>query len=150
MTEITVDELSDAEARRLYDRLGLRFSRTARDNLSTDEAIVWQAVCSAMNTPKRPAGPFLKYHGRATFGQQAKALIDFMRGSAASPMQRGEELILMALIVRCIVAWLSRGDRPVMHATVLNSAEYVASAVDRAYPGYARARMVGYLVQAAA
>ena len=147
MPDIVLDELSDADARKLYDQLGFRFARGAKDALTTDEQLVWSALCHVMNTPNRPTGPFLKIYGKAKFVGAVTGLCQFMRDSIAGDLQRGEELILMGLILRCMVNWLQRGDIPIMPSSVLNSVDYVAAAVDRSYPGYARAKMLGYLVQ---
>lgn len=149
MPDIAIDALSDADARKLYDQLGFRFSRTSKD-MTADETLVWNAMCQVLATPSRPCSPFLKAHGKALYASQVKALISYMHASVAAPLRRGEELALMTLIIRCIVAWLMRGDTAIMPSTILNSVDYVSSAVDKSYPGYSHARMLGYLVQAAA
>lgn len=146
MSDIAIDNLSDTEARTLYEQLGFRVARQNSDVLNADETRVWAAICDVTGT--RPAiGTFVRDYGKARFSASAKTLTDYMRKGVAEPLRTGEEQLLMDLIIRCLATWMKSRDIMVVAKSVLNSAEYAAPAVDRSFPGYARARMLGYLVQ---
>jgi hypothetical protein len=149
-----LSEMSDASLRPIYDWLSAKFGQgenTTPSDMSVEQLFVWDTVKRAcvQHGVRRvpPVYAFIKHYGKARFIRAVDLMQEYIDRGCSVTLQRNERAAITSIIVECLVDWLEDRGRMVTPQTVLDGMSAMPAAVEAAYPGYYRSRMLHQLVQ---
>jgi hypothetical protein len=140
-----IQELTSEERVRLLANLNMDISKQkTSEPLNREETAVLDALMRAADV-SIPDPIFLKSFGKSAFRASASDVIAFARGGKT--IMRAPELAeLIYLCMRCLAKHLRSREIPATPKVMMENMSLMPAAVDRAYPGYAKAGMLHALV----
>jgi hypothetical protein len=85
--------------------------------------------------------------GKEKCAEAQRIVWEFIEGSVSGTMTHNERYALLHKSINCLVRWMEMNDIPVTPGTLLSNAHLIPHAVDRAFPMYARAKLLRFMVQ---
>lgn len=85
--------------------------------------------------------------GKTKLAEIEQDFAEYLRNSVTGTVQRNEHYALMAKAVDHLMRWMLKENIPVTATTVLNNMHLVPQIVDRAFPCYARAKLLRFMIQ---
>lgn len=158
---IDVDNLTESQARALYDSLAYKYGRAESKDMkfSTDETLVWEAINDAVGRKRSPGDVLAKSgktYTRKNFAEDVQYVVGWIDQGCGREINRNQRLAIINCAVECLARRVGRtktktGDLlPVTHMTIVQQLSYTPAAVDRAYPGYAEAQILDRVAMVAA
>jgi hypothetical protein len=145
VTEL-LSKLSRSEQRAVYDTLGHQFSQAKDYTPSTIEAETWDAITDALGLGKMPISTFIASYGKSKYRKACADVRAYVIG-AAGAQRKPVTLELTKVCLRCLAAMLKSWDMPLSATILMNNVPHLATAVDRAFPGYAAAGLLVRVVK---
>lgn len=154
-----LDDLSLADRKALYERLHYEFQGGASEaSIPQTSRVMWDAIQSAVarfaDDPKLPPAKVTriplaasrKALGARKFDEAMEFVDEFVERSCGILMRRGQRMIVIEECLLCLCGYLRGARVPVTALTVVKNLDKLAGAVDRAFPGYAKARLLHVVV----
>jgi hypothetical protein len=143
MNAVDIAEFSEADQRSLYDQLSFKFASQGRQPSPQQEAS-WGAILRALGLEKRamPLPNVIERMGRAKFELAMEGLQNFISDACGVLLKRPERTAVEEMAIQCLIEYLEDRDIPVTPMILLRQMAFLPHAVDRAYPGYADAKML--------
>lgn len=140
--------LTEAERKDLHTRLSYELLGSEKRVNSQAETLLWKTVQELIPSTRRLSlDDFMKaYNGQKHNVIKYAARADVMQDlldRAAPGAKRDTRMALRVLMGRSLIRWMQHTDKPVSGITFLNNFDFLEYAVDRAYPGYIAAGMLG-------
>lgn len=88
--------------------------------------------------------------GKEKLAEVQKLAWEFLDESVAGTLTRNERLALLHKSVGCLIKWMNGQEIPVTPTTLMNNAHLIPYAVDRAFPFYAKAKLLRVVISAKA
>jgi uncharacterized membrane-anchored protein YjiN (DUF445 family) len=88
--------------------------------------------------------------GKEKFAEVQKIAWEFLDGAVSGSLTRNERYALLHKTVACLIRWMEAQDIPVTPNTLVNNAHLMPHAVDRAFPFYAKAKLLRVVIQSRA
>jgi hypothetical protein len=143
---VEIDSLSDEEQKAIYERLHYKYSEEEKkhNKISDDQREAWRSVNEALNLPNVPIESYLKNRaiGLFAFQRGADALNGYVRGALNVRVKKAERLLIQAEALLILIEFMDKRRIPLTPVQVINNMEWLATAVDKELPGYAKARML--------
>jgi hypothetical protein len=141
MTKLNIADLSDEDQRVMYDQLAYKFSKAPQ--ITAEQRAAWESINRACGKQSvQPLGPVVTSVGVARFDDAIVMLHDFITRACGLILRRPERMVLEDMALGCLADYLRALDIPVTPTTMLRQLGHLEYAVDRNYPGYAKARML--------
>jgi hypothetical protein len=115
--------------------------------LSREESVVFDALMSVCDV-KIAQNRFLESYGRAKYAEKVQTVYEYV-ASTRKFLRLPQVQALVALCLRCLANDLKSREIPTTPKIVLDNLNFLAHAVDKAFPGYASAGLLHRLVDAA-
>lgn len=148
-----IDGLSKREREHLAAALAYKDSRLAAVEFSANEVLVWDAINKLMMS-RRPLRTYLEScrgsYGQTGFQADADDIVHFLNLAACridGGVTRTVRTALVDLAISCLGRYLERAHCPVSHRTLVNNLPKVPHVIDRAFPGYAQAGLLGLAIK---
>ena len=142
-----IDKMTKEEQRQLHDLLSHRLA--AAPSYTPKELATWNEICSVIpGQSRRSLSSFLKGangnggFGRKNYQDRVTDLDTLVERSIPALTRRPVKDAVRQEVLQCLVEWLEDRQIPVTPSTLLNSMDSLHHAVDRAYPGYMRAKLL--------
>ena len=159
---IRIDDLEDlslADRKALYERLHFEFQgQGAEASIPQTSRVMWDAIQSAVarfaEDPKLPPikvtriplAATRKAVGAKKFDAAMEYVDEFVERSCGILMRRGQRMIVIEECLLCLCQYIRSARAPVTALTVVRNIDKMAEAVNRAFPGYAKARLLHVVV----
>jgi hypothetical protein len=152
--KIDLEELDAQDRRALYEQLHYEFQRDIDQADAPDTSrAMWNVVQSAIakfkeeDEPSRqPMSPLRKKMGIKKFDQAMRDLDQFVEKSCGITLRRPQQIAVTEECLVCLAQYLKRIKVPVTPLTLIANVDKLAAAVDRGFPGYARAKLLHMVV----
>lgn len=146
-----IDSLTAAERKELSAALAFRATEAVNIRLTQRESRVWDAVCEVLDMPRRgrmTIEAFAKSFGLTRYQAAVETLhgfIDHATGNSTLEPARRDALVVKCL--ECLLAYITPIGGPRGPAPLLGAVQQLSPAVERQFPGYARARLLHLMVR---
>jgi hypothetical protein len=154
---IDLDTLTEAQARDLYASLAMKYGRPgaklAHETFTADETLIWDAINEQVGQ-RRNLGDVLakcgKEYTRAAFADDVEYVMGWFDRGCGQRINRTQRQAIVNTAVDCLARQMTRSQAPVVHKTLVQQLTSLPSALDRAFPGYADAKLLDRVAAIAA
>jgi hypothetical protein len=152
--KVDLESLTAADRRELYDRLTYELQRDAERTVPVTSRIMWDAIQDAIEAyldddmPARrvPMSVIRKQIGNKRFDEAMLFVDEFVERSCGILMRRPQRVVVVRECLICLCQYLRSVRVPVTGLALVRNLDKLAGAVDRAFPGYAKAKLLHVVV----
>lgn len=139
-------KLDDAAQAELFTALSYKRQQADRNGPTRLQQSYWDALGEAIGfLPGRrpPLNMFIQKFGRASYDSCVADLEAMIDASCGPVLRAPQRQAVRVQALRAVASYLERRDIPCTSKTVMNASKtMLADALDTAFPGYARARLL--------
>lgn len=148
MTDLAT--LPEAEQRALYEELAYKFAKGSSGKIAVSakpDAMMFDIIVEVIaQNPGKPISAFfpnwVKSYGHAHYADRSATILATIDHGLSRILRRAEKRKVIACGLDSLVDSMIERNIPVIPGTVLDQADFLFIAINKSFPGYAKAGML--------
>jgi hypothetical protein len=143
MSALNIADFSEEEQRLLYDQLSFKYSKDSAQ-VTPEQIAAWEAIHRAIGQTRgtQPLAPVIQSMGRSKFDAAVVMIHDFITKGCGLMLRKPQRMLVEEMALSCLADYLEVLDIPVTPTTMVKHVAQLEYAVNRNFPGYAKARLL--------